>query len=457
MRWHLAVLAALGWATASAPAAEFPYTAVVKSDDVYVRSGPGKSYYPTDKLRTGDRVEVYRHDPGGWLAIRPPAGSFSWVSVRHLEKTEADLGKVTEEGVVARVGSLLSDHRDVIQVRLRRGEAVELREVPGKKNPQWHTIAPPAGEFRWVFAKFVEPETGSAAARPVRRTGFNEPTADGEPREPELLDPRAERSARRSTGPSPPDDEAMAAGGEEVFAPADQWRTPDRPARVARAAWQTKATASEARRRWPEPGDELSVRGGQRPTELEAIDSDLSRIVADDVSRWRLAPLRARCEILLARAETPLDRGRARLLLRRIERFEQLQGRYDRRSAPMVSESRWANGAAATANVAPARAPELAPAAAGFDGTGRLEAVVSRRLGAPQFALFDTFGVVQAYLVAAPGVNLRLYQGKQVGVTGTRAFLLDEQKPLITVQRVSPLDAAAARQASRPYSFPQIQ
>ena len=49
----------------------FPYTAYVAVDDVYVRSGPGQNYYPTDKLKRGQEVEVYRHDPGGWCAVRP--------------------------------------------------------------------------------------------------------------------------------------------------------------------------------------------------------------------------------------------------------------------------------------------------------------------------------------------------------------------------------------------------
>ena len=46
----------------------FPYKISVAADDVYVRSGPGQNYYPTDKLRRGQEVEVYRHDPGGWCA-----------------------------------------------------------------------------------------------------------------------------------------------------------------------------------------------------------------------------------------------------------------------------------------------------------------------------------------------------------------------------------------------------
>ena len=113
-----------------APSAEptFPYKAYVTADDVYVRSGPGENYYPTDKLKAGTEVEVYRHDPGGWFAIRPPKDSFSWVSSRHLQLDGNNLATVTDERVAARVGSRMSDTRDVIQVRLHKGEVVEVLE-----------------------------------------------------------------------------------------------------------------------------------------------------------------------------------------------------------------------------------------------------------------------------------------------------------------------------------------
>ena len=113
----------------------FPYKAVVTIDDVYVRSGPGQSYYPTDKLKRGQEVEVYRHDPGGWCAIRPVEGSFTWVSGRHLKLTDDQLAVVTEDGEPARVGSRLSRLRDVVQVRLRKGEVVEVLEAPHDVRP----------------------------------------------------------------------------------------------------------------------------------------------------------------------------------------------------------------------------------------------------------------------------------------------------------------------------------
>src|SRR4029079_28309 len=83
----LAIMAIMLGACAAgrARAVEFPYTAYVNSNDVYVRSGPGRNYYPTDKLQKGMKVEIYRHDPGGWYAIRPPRNSYSWVSAPHLD------------------------------------------------------------------------------------------------------------------------------------------------------------------------------------------------------------------------------------------------------------------------------------------------------------------------------------------------------------------------------------
>ena len=48
----------------------FPYKAYVSADDVYVRSGPGRNYYPTSKLRTGDRVEVRSRRGAIRLAVK---------------------------------------------------------------------------------------------------------------------------------------------------------------------------------------------------------------------------------------------------------------------------------------------------------------------------------------------------------------------------------------------------
>src|SRR5262245_60303840 len=65
-----------------------PYQARVVAAGTAVHSGPGEKYYSTDTLAQGDVVEVYREKPGGWLAIRPPVNSFSWVDGRDLNLRE---------------------------------------------------------------------------------------------------------------------------------------------------------------------------------------------------------------------------------------------------------------------------------------------------------------------------------------------------------------------------------
>jgi hypothetical protein len=167
--WSGLVVAWLGggtWGAAAQAPKKFPYGAVVRQDDVSVRSGPGRKYYPTSKLRTGERVTVVRHDPGGWYVIQPPAGSFSWVPARAIERTAEGVGTVTVNNTSALVGSDESDLRDVEQRRLRKGESVEilgeklLMDAAGRKE-LWLKIAPPKNEWRWVLGQFVTTDVAS--------------------------------------------------------------------------------------------------------------------------------------------------------------------------------------------------------------------------------------------------------------------------------------------------------
>src|SRR5689334_16002576 len=83
-----------------AVADDFPYSAYIAADKTEVVAGPGHRFYATDRLARGTQVEIYREEASGWLAIRPPAGAFSWVPADFVERLEEDkagnenLGKV---------------------------------------------------------------------------------------------------------------------------------------------------------------------------------------------------------------------------------------------------------------------------------------------------------------------------------------------------------------------------
>ena len=153
--------------------------------------------------------------------------------------------------------------------------------------------------------------------------------------------------------------------------------------------------------------------------------------------------MRTRSESLLNQAETAVERGRARLLMSKIARFEDIKQRYDRVNATR-EESRRMHPQWARLSPQP---PGVSPQAddGRYDGVGRLERVTSPRTGAPQYALLDQFGRVRCYVTPGPGVNLRYYVGRQVGVNGVRGFMPEQQANHLTAQHINVIDGSMLR------------
>ena len=76
---------------------------------------------------------------------------------------------------------------------------------------------------------------------------------------------------------------------------------------------------------------------------------------------------------------------------------------------------------------------------------GRLERVTSPRTGAPQYALLDQFGRVRCYVTPGPGINLRYYVGRQVGVNGVRGYMPEQQANHLTAQHINVIDGSMLR------------
>jgi hypothetical protein len=141
---------------------EFPYQALVARADAMVRSGPGKVHYGTKKLAPGDVVEVYRHDPGGWCAIRPTKGSFCIIPESTVEIVDKGIGVITAEGTTPFVGTELgSVSKPLWQIKLHEEEKVAVLGQLSWPNPEghstiWYQIKPPAGEFRWIHISDIQ-------------------------------------------------------------------------------------------------------------------------------------------------------------------------------------------------------------------------------------------------------------------------------------------------------------
>lgn len=426
---------------------EFPYTAFVAADEVNVRSGPGENYYPVLKLERGAKVEVYRHDPGGWYAIRPPEGSFSWVAAELIKPGDRNIGVVNDDRVVARVGSLFSDVRDVIQIRLDRGEEIQILEAKrfnnGPAAQTWYKIAPPAGEFRWIAGKFVDREPRVAVPR--ERGPSNN-----------LLLAKMAKASQAPDAEADPQGRDYDAEAEESDDP-QPIRRRDAPRSFARSDW----TRREARVDESEgPDDAASVEPRQvtrrnppavtakrtSPADLSAqldeMDLELSAIVADEPQTWDFRDLHTRAENALADCETAVERGKARVLLGKLARFEDIRQRYmavvdtrantDRRNRELASSPAMRAGRPFSDD------PR-------YDGVGKLAQVVTSKVGTPRYALLDESGEIVYYVTPAPGVNLRNYLGRQVGVVGTLGFLPEQQRQHVTARHIVPVGDTLVR------------
>ncbi len=278
---------------------------------------------------------------------------------------------------------------------------------------------------------------GARSSRPVRQTAVTDDR--------EYAPDDADTVADRRTPDDPPlkvrKPRTPADSYSNVPSPITTWpltatRMPDAAPRALRA--QTKPPTREE----------------AFQAEIDAIDLALSSMVVEEPSVWKFDDLENRAEKALDHAQTAVQRGKepsARCSLDQLAEFEsikresdnvaQVETSTDRRNRQLVS-------------LADGRPPTGLQQVEGqrFDAQGKLVNVVPTRPNAPPFAIANSDNQVTALVTPAPGVNLRPYIGRQVGVTGQRGFVPELKLPHITVQRVTPLesqDAVAGRDSWR--------
>ena len=132
------------------------------------------------------------------------------------------------------------------------------------------------------------------------------------------------------------------------------------------------------------------------------------------------------------------QRDAVKVTLGKIDQFTALTRRHQQ-GAPNV--------AASGQQVTPlAAGPGVVPADAGrYDAVGILRPVVSKRPGAPQFALVDDRGQVVTFVTPTPDINLQPYLGRRVGIAGNRGFIPEFNRAHVTAGRVTPLGERMVR------------
>lgn len=487
MRWQLMGGVILGvFFSQTAPAAErtFPYEAIVDSEEVFVRSGPGKEkYYPTGKLHRGDRVTVIRHDPGGWFVIVPPADSFSWIPTEFVKRTEGNRGLVTTSNFV-RIGSTFGDNTHDIRHRISAGETVEILEEKtlqtGRGPVPMFKIKPIQGEYRYVPGAAVIP----ADALP-------ENTPAGDPFAPPV-------DVARASGDVPPPRDAD-------FPPAAGRFGPPEPLPVVKnAAPSAKETESVSgglvERPLVRTTEEPVVQSFAPSTEqtfeeldrLRQVDAQFREMIRRDIKDWHLSGLEQKYLSLREHARSPLLPAEIDRRLAELDRWEKIEQEYqdflqltsetNRRDAQLLSIAQQRiqqapvppGGSAseiepvpqpqAVSSGVPSPVPPQSPAAMQpgaaprqeqarlsapfqtqvrrsprFDGAGIVQRSATTYPGAPRHVLVAPNGRVLAYLHAGPGLNLDRFVGRAMGIYGQRSFRRELQADLIIVRGLAPV------------------
>jgi hypothetical protein len=167
----LALLLVLG---PTAHAQSGAYEAVVTAPQVEIRSGPSADpkLYVTGQLHQGDRVTVLKELDGGWLAIKPPAGSVSWINDRFLHATaNGQAAFVRGDEVPVRVG--LAGRYDAAGLQLATVQGAKLHggtlvvllgPAVVADGGTWWPVQPAPAELRYLPPGSVQPAQGVAVA-----------------------------------------------------------------------------------------------------------------------------------------------------------------------------------------------------------------------------------------------------------------------------------------------------
>jgi hypothetical protein len=477
-RFRLAVvLCLIPGANVFAESPEFPYDAIVRADQVEVRSGPGQRYYVTGRLAQQQKVTVRRHDPGGWYMIDPPPGSFSWMDADLVRDNGDGTGMVRlprqPDGraprALARIGSQFSDDHAFFGRELADGDTVQIlgERTLNTEHGALHMlqIAPPPLEYRWVKGDYIVPADPGVRA-----------TVDADP----YSVPSTALVA--DSGVAASEEELATSGIQQVGLLEEQ---PD-PFAVAEPVESTTAAPAEPIATLARP------RRATDRAELAALDTEFLRLGSLPVDEWNLDQLIAGYFTLQQQSSADVaalagQRISALSAKRKIwdeyQAFMTLTGETSARDAQLAALQQSANGtafdpilisganqndpalalltpeehyahllaaqsgqptAASTGEPQTVDAPASAIPTTGagqLAGAGIVQSLPTPN-GAQAFYLTSPDGRVLALLQPTSELDLQSLIGHSIGVTGQRGYDAGAQSDIIAVETIVPVQLA---------------
>lgn len=185
---------------------------------------------------------------------------------------------------------------------------------------------------------------------------------------------------------------------------------------------------------------------------LAALDLALSKTVVESPERWRFDRLNREADALRGVAANATERAAVTAIADRIDRFGSISRQHRQLAATADgwrkparlsrSEPTPATRPESTTRLAPKVRLTKSSADRRHDASGVLRPVVSKRPGAPKYAVVDDKGRIAALVTPTAKTEPRLEKlvGKRVGLNGQRGYLTDLRREHVIAERVTPLD-----------------
>jgi hypothetical protein len=401
----LAALLAVSSARAADPT---PYCAVVSDVEVKLRAGPGDGFPDTGTLPKGSYVIVEREENGGWLAVTAPYGSVSWIATQFIEDPAPD--RLTPKNVIVHV----DDEVTLAAGKVGEAQPLDIRRVKvpngtrlvllGPKvtfaGKTWYPVSPPAGDVRYLpktAVRYDKPAPNNFSVRVIENTspppGAASPAAPATP-----------AGGPLATVPGPGSTPAPA-GGVVASKPA-----------VNHPLW-TQAETAEREGRFADAEkayfDLAALMNGQ------GGDHDIANLCYTRIHALREKKRNARGPAASGTSGRPS-------VLQPPSKDERGVRAGAPQALPPVTPTNSNTGTSPPANGGKWTGP----------GTLRRSVLTPDGTGKPAYALEVAPGVVKAYVVAGPGVELDKLIGQRVDVYGVSKTISGLSKPFIVATAV---------------------
>lgn len=408
---------------------QYPFTAEVTGNDVYIRTGNSVNDYHSGKVNKGFKVTVV-DEVLGWAKILPPEGSYSWISKSYVTVNAANpnTGVVTGDSVRVWAGSDFREplHSPGLQTKLNAGEIVEL--MPSQpENSDYFKIKPPVGAHLWISAEyltFAAPMEGKPVIVPPRpdTAGAQQPTVQKPAVQPPAADipPSTEQSRPMFTnipgqeGQTSETEESSETAGTE---PSQQPAEAVEPAKPAPATKETQYLA-----------------------ENYELSKKIDEIVKQPLGEQDYTEVKQALEAIKTDADAGRAAAFAQVLLERIARYElaasaiqqvQQQDKSLQKTREQIEKAHQAQ-----LSKLPKEADYL------YTGILKPSYVYSDEGGPKRYLLTDANGKIISYLVPASAAiagKMDSLAGTKVGVKGTIANNARSLVTLVNVTEVDPM------------------